>query len=482
MIRSLRLRFFLITWPLIVLAVASVALAFDRWTEVRLTALQEVRSEPVPEALRLQVDRLGTRWASGRITDSLLRAAIAELARNASVDLVLVDLHGRIAAARDPKIRLQSSLDTLPGSGPLGFVQTSEQGNVVSQQLIRVAGSPVMTPSGEMLGRAYLLPVAGRRAENEPRPQRMALRGDARRTLWTAVLVASGVAAILALLLSGPLVRQVTRLADAATRVGQGDLAARVTVGGSDELGRTELAFNQMAAALEAAKTHQRNLMNDVAHELRTPLTNIVGTLEAIEDGLRDANVTTLGTLRTEAGLLVALVNDLQELSLAESGQLRFELVQVDVVDAARATVDAMRAGAGMLRLEGPVGGPVYARADARRLDQILRNLLQNAITNTPAGGLVGVEVELRGSEVRVSVVDTGRGIPARHMSSVWQRFYRVDLARGRAAGGRGLGLAIVKQFAEGMAGRVSASSVEGQGSTFEIWLPAATDEQLLRT
>jgi signal transduction histidine kinase len=167
-------------------------------------------------------------------------------------------------------------------------------------------------------------------------------------------------------------------------------------------------------------------------------------------------------------------VHDLQELSLAESGQLRFDLVAVDVVAEAQQTIDAVR-DAAACSLIGPEGAPVFARADPVRLRQVLRNLLQNAIAHTPASGSVRVRVEARGGEVGIRVSDTGRGIPSAHLALVWERFHRVDAARDRAAGGRGLGLAIVKQFVAHMGGRVAVTSMEGKGSTFEVWLSEAT-------
>jgi two-component system sensor histidine kinase BaeS len=339
---------------------------------------------------------------------------------------------------------------------------------VVAKELMRVTGRPVRNAAGQLRAMAYVLP-----REPEVEAPATDLRADARRTLWISVALASAVAAALALLLARPLVGQVSRLAAAAERVRAGDLGARVLVRSADELGRMEHAFNAMAAALQQAEAHKRNLVHDVAHELRTPLTNIVGILEAIEDGLRVPDPATCATLRAEAGLLAGLVHDLQELSLAESGQLAFDVVAVDVCAVAQQTVDAMR-GAAACALQGPERDPVFARADPLRLRQVLRNLLQNAITHTPPSGSVRVEVEARAGEVGILVQDTGRGIPAEHLQLVWERFHRVDASRNRAAGGRGLGLAIVKQLVERMGGRVAVTSVESQGSTFEVWLPRA--------
>jgi two-component system sensor histidine kinase BaeS len=170
--------------------------------------------------------------------------------------------------------------------------------------------------------------------------------------------------------------------------------------------------------------------------------------------------------------LLASIVDDLRDIGLAEAGQLPLETRRVDLVASAREAVDAMRGAQCQAMIEGPSGTPVFAIADARRLQQVLRNLLHNAITHTDAGDSIIVSVRCEGGEAGVIVTDTGRGIPPAHLSLVWERFHRVDDSRDRASGGRGLGLAIVRQFVEAMRGRVAVASVEGKGSSFEVWLP----------
>ncbi len=475
--RSLRLRFFLTTWPLIVVAVAGVAFVFARWTDVRLTSLQIGGPDLVRAGIRQRADSVASRWAAGESSDAELRAQLLSIATRDSSAIVLIDAHGAVVVSSDPRVTPRVRLGALPGPEPLAFIRTIDDGRRVAELLVTVSGWRIIDRTGTPRAVAYILPMA-----NEPQLLGAgALRADARRTLWIAAAIASVLAALLSLLLARPLVAQVSRLAAAATRVSAGDLATRITVTSRDELGRLEQTFNDMASTLERAEVHKRNLMHDVAHELRTPLTNIVGMLEAIEDGLRTADDVTLATLRTEAGLLTSLVGELQELNLAEAGHLAFALDTVDIVAESAAAVDAMRDATTGVTLTGPTTEPVLASADARRLRQVLRNVLKNALTYTPAGGQVRIDVESRHDEVGILVHDTGRGIPPEHLSLIWERFHRVDAARDRAGGGRGLGLAIVKQFVEGMGGRVAVRSVEGQGSTFEIWLQAAMARRIDR-
>lgn len=245
-------------------------------------------------------------------------------------------------------------------------MRTIDDGKRISQELVSVTGWKILDHTGVARAAAYMMPLPNQ----EPLLAAEALRADARRTLWTAVAVASVLAALLSLLLARPLVGQLGRLSGAATQVRGGDLAARIVVSSEDEIGRLERTFNDMSSSIERAETQKRNLMHDVAHKLRTPLTNIVGMLEAIEDGLRSADEATLATLRAEAALLTALVGELQDLNLAESGQLTFDLASIDIVAECRAAIDAMRDATTGVELSGPEGKPVFAMADARRLRQ----------------------------------------------------------------------------------------------------------------
>jgi two-component system sensor histidine kinase BaeS len=330
----------------------------------------------------------------------------------------------------------------------------------------------VRDAANAVLGELFVLPK-----QPPPAPRTTAMTADGRaglrRTIWAIAAVASFASAAAALLLAGPLVRQVRRLTLASAAIRDGALDTRVSESGSDEIAELGRSFNAMARSLQQADSHKRNLVTDVAHELRTPLTNIIGLVEAIQDGLRPPDTQTLASLRDEAGLLAALVDELQELSLAESGQLAFDIEAVDAVAAANAAVEAIRPGSGGVDVRGPdLAGSVLVRADARRLAQILRNLLRNAITNTPAGGRVTVEVTAMPARVAITVADTGHGIPPEHLPLIWERFHRVDPSRDRASGGMGLGLALVRQLAVGMGGNVGVESEVGRGSRFRVELP----------
>lgn len=463
--RSLRLRFFLISWPLTVVAVFSVALAFAQWTEVRLT--QQFVSDPSRTRMAQRVDSVLQPWVAGVMPPSELSERLREFVRTDSVELAVVDSSGTLIASGIDSITIAAGAGPLTAGGTLAFERKLTRGNRLMLARVEVTGRPVVTAEGKVVAHVYRMPAD----QSLPVNPQMALRADVRSTLVKAVAIASALSAFLALFLAGPLVSQVARLGAASRDVRAGKFATRVPISSSDELGKLESAFNEMTVALQNAETHKRNLVHDVAHDLRTPLTNIVGMLQAIEDGLRTPDVQTLNIVRSEAALLVALVNDLEELSLAESGQLNFEMAPVDAVSESIAALEAMHASAGTRRLLAPTGEPIWVSADARRLGQVLRNLLRNAITHTAVDGAISIAVARHGDEACISVTDTGAGIPESHLDLIWERLHRVDPARERAGGGHGLGLAIVKQFVERMSGRVAVTSAVGVGSRFEVWL-----------
>jgi signal transduction histidine kinase len=312
------------------------------------------------------------------------------------------------------------------------------------------------------------------------------------RSLVWSVFAAGIAAVLLTLALSRRILRPIEALTSAARSMEKGDLSRRVQVDSDDEIGQLARAFNAMTDGLARQERLRRNMVTDVAHELRTPLTNIRGYLEALRDGIARPEPALLDSLHDEALLLNRLIDDLQDLALAEAGQLRLAprpLTLPDIVDQA---TSALRPALDEKQLAISVDLaddlPEVA-ADPERLGQVLRNLLNNAIIHTPTGGTIvvsatsddqrltsnlehGAPVAGRRSSVVISVRDTGAGIAAEHLPNVFERFYRADRSRARATGGAGLGLAIVKQLVEAHGGRVWVESAPGTGACFSFTLP----------
>lgn len=303
-----------------------------------------------------------------------------------------------------------------------------------------------------------------------------------------AVLIAALAAALVAVALGALLVRQITRpltaLSYSSARIAAGDFSARVAVGSRDEVGQVARAFNQMAAALETQEQLRTNLVADIAHELRTPLSGIQGSVEALQDGVFPLTPESLEPIHAQALLLSRLVEDLRTAAQADAGQIRLDRhsLRLEEVAARQVAVQlpsAQEAGVTLaLLVEDELP---EAWGDPQRLEQVIGNLISNALRYTPAGGCVEVRLAPAGGGVSLAVIDSGEGIGPEDLPYVFDRFYRSDRSRDRKTGGSGLGLAIARQLVEAHGGRIRAESPPAgrrQGSAFWLWLPTATGDE----
>ena len=287
-----------------------------------------------------------------------------------------------------------------------------------------------------------------------------------------AVLVAAIVAMVVAMVLARRLARPIERVADAASRIADGDLDARVPEEGPAELRALAVAYNTMAVRLAEQEEIRRAFFVNASHELRTPLTNLQGYLEAMRDGVIPADAATLDSLREEVDRLTRLAASLDVLAGAEErpGLAR----DVDVAALVRGAVELVAPAFARRSIEVAVDvvPSLEARVRPDELTQVLANLLQNAVRYTPEGGRVEVSATRAVDGLDIRVANTGPGIPPEDLPRVWERFYRVEKSRDRERGGAGIGLAIVKQLVERAGGRVGVTS-EGGWTTFRLTLPA---------
>ncbi|MFG3421841.1 sensor histidine kinase [Micromonospora sp. NPDC048063] len=315
-----------------------------------------------------------------------------------------------------------------------------------------------------------------------PVPARVYLgtRGDPASALAAGPLLAAaaGVAAVAIIgtvLLSRRVLRPIDTLTVAAQQLGRGDLTGRVPVRGNDELAELALSFNRMADSLQRGEERQRRLVADVAHELRTPLANLRGYLEALSDGVIAPDQELYASLLEEAVLQQRIVDDLQDLALAEAGNLAYHRVTVDLAELLETCGTAHHARAESAGVSLCVAAePVAVHADPDRLRQVVGNLVTNALRATAAGGSVRLVASRTDTQAVVQVVDTGSGIAADALPHVFDRFWRADAARGRRTGGSGLGLAITRQIVTDHQGTITVASEVGVGTTFTIALPLA--------
>ncbi len=294
-----------------------------------------------------------------------------------------------------------------------------------------------------------------------------------------ATLAAILVAVVVSIFFSRQIVAPLQALMSASQRIADGRYDERVQVSGSDELGQLAGRFNRMAERLEQTESMRRQLIGDVSHELRTPLTAIGGYMEGLIDGVLPVTPETFEQVRMEASRLSRLVDDLQELSRVEAGSYRLDIHPVMISMLVETTIKRLQyqydeKHVTLTRNLASDLAPVLADED--RVTQVLTNLIGNALAYTPSGGEVVVSAAKIYGEMQLSVKDSGIGIPAESLTNIFDRFYRVDKSRSRAAGGgSGIGLTIAKHMVEAHAGRIWVESAgEGQGSTFFFTLPFA--------
>lgn len=299
------------------------------------------------------------------------------------------------------------------------------------------------------------------------------------RSLFIALSIAGVIALLLTTLLAHHLLQPLDALTNAARTIGRGATPTPLQTSSITEIRELTTAFNTMAEALETTEALRRNMVSDVAHELRTPLTNVYGYLEAINDGVVELTPSLIESLTEEVGLLSRLVDDLQDLALAEAGQLPLHNEFIEMNGLIAATLKLIQLAVDNKSIElsvNPSASLPLVQADQHRIIQVLRNLIGNAVTNTPEGGRITVETSKQDVEIEVRISNTGEPISAEHLPFVFERFYRPDHARARSTGGHGLGLAIVKQLIEAHGGRVGVESTRASGTSFFFTLPLAAE------
>jgi histidine kinase len=307
-------------------------------------------------------------------------------------------------------------------------------------------------------------------------------RAAVNEALLLAALAAFVAALVASLLISRRIVAPIREMMSASARIAEGHYDQRVEIPAvdpseMDELANLALSFNQMAARLAKTETMRRELLADVAHELRTPLSAIKASMEGLIDKVLPEDGETYQRVYREADRMQRLVHDLQELSKVEAGAYELNLQATSLP----ALIEAVVARLQLQFEEKEVDLSVsiapnlpLAMIDEGRVEQVLINLIGNALQYTGSGGQVRISVMQEAGELKVRIRDTGIGIPVEHLPHVFVRFYRVDKSRSRAHGGSGIGLTIARHLVEAHGGRIWAESDgAGTGSTFTFTLPA---------
>ena len=451
MINSLRFRLLLITIVVLVVAVGTVALFASQSTTSQFrVSLQGILDYP-----------------------------------NLSIDTKIAAINKLLATHSGDRtiwIDLQVLLEGMERTSKARFVVAELDGSVLADSADELIGEQINTALSKPFAAfliekkpvlAYIVPLEDYSlATIEDQ-----FNSSVNRSLLIAIAVAGLVGLLLTWFLSQSILRPVDELTAAAKAMEKGDLSQRVTFRSKGELGELANAFNSMAEGLKRLEQLRRNMVTDVAHELRTPLSNVRGYLEALRDGVVEPTPEMIASVYEEAMLLNRLVDDLQELAMAEAGQLTLVRQPVNIQGVIEKAVLAVKPQASEKDVDLEVYMPddlSLVEADAERMGQVLRNLLNNAVTNTPSGGQIRIQARTVDSQIEVSVQDNGLGISPEHLPFVFERFYRTDQSRARSTGGAGLGLAIVKQLVEAQGGQVEIDSKVDVGTTVTFTSPIA--------
>lgn len=302
-----------------------------------------------------------------------------------------------------------------------------------------------------------------------------------RGAFWSVVV--GGTTAIgLSYWVSKRIMQPLIQMEEITQRFAAGHLEERVPENEIPELNRLAESFNRMAQDLEGVEQRRRDLVGDLTHELRTPLTVIEGYLEGLADGTIEPSPDIYQRLVRETVRLRRLVNDLQELSKAEAGYLPIHLQPLAIrpllVSIVQKFSDQLMEDSPTLNVDCPDSLPL-ASADPERVEQVLINLVGNALRYTPQGSItLRAWTELE--QVWIAVEDTGQGIKPEDLPHVFERFWRSDRSRDRHSGGTGIGLAICRRLVELQKGTIEAESEVGKGSTFRFSLPIVAEKSKL--
>ena len=339
---------------------------------------------------------------------------------------------------------------------------------VVRNQQVLYAAAPVhaQRSTGEITGIVYIatpLPSGGL-------PMNIILQ------LLGAIVIAALLASMAGSVLARKIAAPLEGLAKAAVAISKGDLKQKVPANSDiSELHSVSQTFNEMTESLRQSDETKKAFIADVTHELRTPLTVIKGTIETLEDGALDdleGRGSLLTSMMRETDRLIRMVNELLVLIRADAGALQLNIQNLDLTELAHMRCENMSRLASRQHVElKVVGDSNPVSADPDRLSQVLDNLLDNAIRHSPENSTVTVMIKPKDEGVECSVSDQGRGIPAKSLPFIFDRFYRVETSRDRISGGTGLGLAIARALVTAHGGKISAHSTEGVGTTITFWL-----------
>ena len=400
-------------------------------------------------------------------------ASLETQATESSVAILLLGKEGRVLRAASP-FRTQVEQLEVPDTVLTATEATSGTWKAPSGQTFVFVSYPTHTLSLSSGGGTvvYHILIA------TPRRGVLATWGLLLRPLAWAGLVAFVVSLILAAAIGRSFYRPVMRVTEAAQQIADGTYDLQVPVEGPPELKRMANAFNAMASKVRVSQQRLRDFVADVSHELKSPLTSIGGFAQAILDGTaadESTRIRAAEIIRDQSRRVACQVDELLDLSRIQAGRVAFSTEAVDVGDVVNraAEVFGFRADERGMAIARTVQPDLRVRGDSDRLEQVVSNLLDNALKHAPRGSTVGLSASRAGTWIEVSVADEGPGIPEDKIEHVFERFYQGTGVRT----GAGLGLAIAREIVVAHGGSISVANARGSGAVFTVRLPAAPAE-----
>ncbi len=454
-----------IRWKLTLWNVLGLAVVLGGFAALVYGLMARAHYERIDRSLRAEFQELGEDGGSAR---DRLRHWIAEAKEHENFWCVVYDADGKVYEHTDGLPA--ESVPPVPatvGDGPRAFdvvVPTVGRQRVLAGRL---------GPGGRPYTVVLMAPLE--EVDEE--------LGLLRATLLLAVPAALAAAGGWSYLMARKALAPMERLRRSTQEITASRLDRRLPVANAgDELGRLTQTINEMIARLERSFSEIRRFTADASHELRTPLAAIRAEAEVALNrppGEGD-DPQLLGSILEECERLTRLTEQLLALAREDAGIARPADQRVDLTALVQSVAETMRplAESRGVALEAQPNGRAEVRGDAGRLRQVFYNLLDNAIKYTPPGGTVVLRSGQQGRDAVITVQDTGAGIPAEHLPRVFDRFYRVDQARGRAEGGTGLGLSIAQSIVAAHGGRIELISTPGQGTTCTITFPEQGDPE----
>lgn len=275
--------------------------------------------------------------------------------------------------------------------------------------------------------------------------------------------------------------RPLVEITQAATQYASGNLNYEIPIRTSDEMGYLSASLNYMSSQLRDMENYQKKFVANVSHDFRSPLTSIKGYVEAMADGTIPPEMQSkyLNIILFETERLTDLTRDLLELNAFDTQELLLNRESFDIHDVIRSTAASFEGTCTQKKISIELvlaTRHLSVFADKHKIQQVLYNLIDNAIKFSDPDSIITVETTERGEKVFVSVKDNGVGIPRDSLNKIWERFYKTDSSRGKDKKGTGLGLSIVKESIQAHGENINVISTEGVGSEFTFTLPKSKD------